>query len=247
MAVFAQDEWRFHSRTSLVASLRGDFYNVTSEATPGYDVSSIVAGAKPPVDPSTLPDPNGATYTRQALTGDIGLIGNTGGQVGPFVRIGRSYRHPNLEEMFYSGPATAGSIAPNVKVKPETGVTFDLGANVNARRFSGGAFLFVNQYKDFVAQDLVVATTPTGALAQATNYADVRIFGLELSGATPLVFNRGVVTLGASGELCGEPSRTASTRLRELPLTANRPTTSRHSRCWRRPATPNPEAAGGWR
>ena len=35
------------SRTlSLVAGLRGDFYTVTTEATPGYDVAAVVAGAQ---------------------------------------------------------------------------------------------------------------------------------------------------------------------------------------------------------
>ena len=94
VAVFAQDEWRLRPNLSLVAGLRGDFYNVTTEATPGYDVASVVAGARPAIDPATLPDPNGATYARQALTGDIGLVANTGGRVSPFVRFGRSYRHP---------------------------------------------------------------------------------------------------------------------------------------------------------
>ena len=107
---------------------------------------------------------------------------NAGGRVSPFVRLGRSYRHPNLEEMLFAGPATIGSIAPNVLVRPEIGTNFDAGANLRFGRVSGGAYVFVNQYRDFIAQDLVVATTPTGPLAQATNYADVRIAGVELSG-----------------------------------------------------------------
>ncbi len=199
VALFAQDEWRFHSRLSLVAGLRGDFYNVTSKPSPGYDIAAVVAGAQPAIDPTTLPDPRGATYTRRALTGDVGLVANAGGQVSPFVRVGRSYRHPNLEEMFFAGPATAGSIAPNVKVRPETGSNVDLGATINVKRFSGGVFGFVNQYKDFVAQDLVVARTASGGLAQATNYADVRIAGVELSGSVPVSLGRGIVTLSASG------------------------------------------------
>ncbi|MEQ1756751.1 MAG: TonB-dependent receptor [Vicinamibacterales bacterium] len=199
VAVFAQDEWRFHSRMSLVAGLRGDFYNVTSKATPGYDINAVVAGARPAIDPSTLPDPNGATYTRKALTGDVGVVANAGGKISPFVRVGRSYRHPNLEEMFFAGPATAGSIAPNVKVRPETGNNVDVGATINLRHLTGGVFGFVNQYKDFVAQDLVVATTPSGGLAQATNYADVRISGVELSGTSPITLGQGVLTLAASG------------------------------------------------
>ena len=46
VAIFAQDEWRVRPNVSLVAGLRGDFYNVTTEATPGYDVASVVAGAQ---------------------------------------------------------------------------------------------------------------------------------------------------------------------------------------------------------
>ena len=199
IAVFAQDEWRIRPNLSLVAGLRGDFYRVSTEATPGYDVSSVVGGAVPAIDPSTLPDPNGATYVRQALTGDIGLVANTGGRVNPFVRFGRSYRHPNLEEMLFAGPATAGSIAPNVTVKPERGNNFDVGARLNFPRVSAGAYVFVNQSSDFIVQDLTTAVTPAGPLVQATNYADVRIHGLEVSADSPVTFATGVLTLSAAG------------------------------------------------
>ena len=74
IAVFAQDEWRVQPTLSVVAGLRGDFYTVITEATPGYDVAAVIGGATPAIDPSTLPDPNGATYSRKALTGDIGLV-----------------------------------------------------------------------------------------------------------------------------------------------------------------------------
>jgi outer membrane receptor protein involved in Fe transport len=183
---------------SLVAGLRGDFYNVKTEPTPGYDVGSVVAGANPPVDPSTLPDPDGATYSRKALTGDIGLVANTGGRVSPFVRYGRSYRHPNLEELLFAGPATTGSIAPNVKLEPEQGNNVDAGAKFNLPRVSGGTYFFVNQYSNFIVQDLTTAITPAGPLVQTTNFADVRIHGVELSADAPLVFTQGVVTLSGS-------------------------------------------------
>jgi outer membrane receptor protein involved in Fe transport len=172
---------------------------VSSEATPGYDIASVIAGAQPPIDPATLPNPNGDTYTRQSLTGDIGLVANQGEQLSPFIRFGRSYRHPNLEEMFFAGPATVGSIVPNVLVKPETGNNFDTGAKFTIGRLSGGAYFFVNQYYDFIAQDLVVATSPAGPLAQTTNYADVRITGVEFSVDAPIVVGRGVLTLTSSG------------------------------------------------
>jgi hemoglobin/transferrin/lactoferrin receptor protein len=195
VALFAQDEWRVKPNLSVFAGLRGDFYTVATEATPGYDVQSIIGNAVPPVDPDKLPDPAGARYTRQALTGDIGVVSNAAGVVSPFVRFGRSYRHPNLEEMLFAGPATIGSLVPNVTVEPETGNNFDAGVKLNAGRFSGGAFYFLNNYQNFIAQDLVVAVNSSGPLAQSRNFGDVRITGVELSGAMPLTFNAGVVTL----------------------------------------------------
>ncbi len=198
IAVFVQEEWRLSPAWSVVAGLRHDRYAVTTDATPGYDVSAVVAGATPALDPATVPDPRGATYRRDAVTGDVGLVANPSGRLSPFVRIGRSYRHPNLEEMLFAGPATIGSIAPNVTVKPEIGANLDLGAKVRLGRASGGAYAFVNRYRDFIAQDLVVAATPAGPLAQATNYADVRIAGVEASADLPLAFRRGVLALAGA-------------------------------------------------
>ena len=201
IAVFAQDEWRVQPSLSLVAGLRGDFYTVTSEATPGYDVQAVIGNATPAIDQSKLPDPNGATYARHALTGDIGLVANPDGVFNPFVRFGRSFRHPNLEEMLFAGTATSGSLLPNVTVEPETGNNFDAGVKVRAGSFSGGAFFFYNQYQNFIAQDLVVASNASGPLAQARNFGDVRVTGVELSGAMPMAMRPGVLTLTASAAL----------------------------------------------
>jgi len=197
IGLFVQDEWKLPREMSIVGGIRGDFYRVGTEPTPGYDVSSVVAGATPAIDPATLPDPAGATYPRRALTGELGLIGRTDSRVNPFVRIGRSYRHPNLEEMLFNGPATVGSIAPNVTVRPETGINFDAGAKFRAGKVSGGAYAFVNRYHDFISQEFV-STTPSGPLAQAINFADVTIRGLEGSATAPIVVKHGVITLEGS-------------------------------------------------
>ncbi len=212
VGVFVQDEWRIRPRLSLVAGVRGDFYDATTEATPGYDVASLVAGAVPPIDPRTLPDPAGASFARRALTGDVGLIANRGGRINPFLRLGRSYRHPNLEEMLFAGPATVGSIAPNVTVQPEVGTNLDLGTKVRAGRLSGGAYVFVNHYEHFIAQDVFVATTPARTpLAQAINYTDVRISGVELNVDAPFVFRHGVLTLAGAGAFTRGTIQRAST------------------------------------
>ena len=198
IAVFAQDEWRVTPRLSLIGGVRGDFYGVSTDNTPGYDLAPVVAGAVPAIDPSTLPDVNGENITRRALTGDIGLVANPGGAVNPFIRFGRSYRHPNLEELLFAGPATAGSIAPSIKVKPETGNNFDVGAKFKTGRVSGGIYGFINHYSNFISQEFV-ATTAAGPLAQAINFGDVRIRGLEASIDAPLVTRAGVLSLNGSG------------------------------------------------
>lgn len=197
IAVFAQDEWRVTPRLSVIGGVRSDFYNVTAENTVGYDVAPVVAGAVPAIDPATLPAVGGATIARRALTGDIGLVANPGGTVNPFVRFGRSYRHPNLEELLFAGPATAGSIAPSIKVKPETGNNFDLGTKFRAGRVSGGVYGFLNHYSNFISQEFV-AVTPAGPLAQAINFGEVRIHGLEASLDAPIVTRAGVVSLSGS-------------------------------------------------
>lgn len=199
IAVFAQDEWRIAPRLSVMAGLRGDFYNVRTKVTPGYDVSAVVAGADPAIDPATLPSVEGSTTRRHAVTGDIGLLANAGGSVSPFVRVGRSYRHPNLEELLFAGPATIGNLAPNVKLEPEIGLNLDAGATFRAGPVSGGVYGFSNRYRNFIAQDLVVGATPAGPLAQSMNFAGVRISGVELSAEAPIAFRYGVLTLTGSG------------------------------------------------
>ena len=200
VAVFAQDEWRLRANLSLVAGLRGDFYRVTTEATPGYDVvvgrGRRAAGDRP-------------VHASRPERRDLREAGAHRRH-----RSGRQHRRaasarscasagaiaiPNLEEMLFAGPATTGSIAPNVKVKPEQGNNFDAGAKFNCRRVSGGAYVFVNQYKDFVVQDLTTATTPAGPLVQTTNYADVRIHGLELAADAPVITRPGILSFSASG------------------------------------------------
>ncbi len=196
---FAQDEWRVLPGLSVIGGLRGDLYAVNTAATPGYDVASLIAGATPAIDPATLPNPDGARYARTAVTGDLGMIGSPDGRVSPFVRFGRSFRHPNLEELLFAGPATAGSIIPNVTVKPETGNNFDAGAKFTVGSWTGGAFFFLNQYANFIASELVIASTAAGPLTRATNFADVRIHGLELQAQKPWLVGPGVVTLNLAG------------------------------------------------
>jgi outer membrane receptor protein involved in Fe transport len=153
----------------------------------------LTQGAQPPIDPSALPDVNGSQLSRTAVTGDIGAVYRLNGTVNLRARYGRSYRHPNLEELLFSGPATVGAIVPNMKVKPEVGNNTDLGITVRAGRVAGSLSYFHNSFDGFISTE-IVAATPSGPISQAVNFSDVRIQGIEGDIDVPVITRPGVLT-----------------------------------------------------
>lgn len=186
---FAHDEWTVTPIVRLTGGLRVDVYHVTTEATPGYDIASVVAGATPPIDPATLPDINGDRISRGAFTGEAGAVVWSDRPVSVFGHYVHSYRHPNLEELLFSGPATAGNIAPNIAVQPETGQNVDAGVRFRTGRAASSVAYFNNTYHDFISTE-VVANSPAGSISQAINLASVRIQGVEAEGSAPFVVSR---------------------------------------------------------
>ena len=197
IGLFAQDEWSVTAALRLVAGVRVDGYRVRTQATPGYEVESLTAGAKPPIGPAALPDANGSTLSRTAVTGDIGAVYRLTESVSLRARYGRSYRHPNLEELLYSGPATVGAIVPNMQVQPEVGNNTDVGITLRAGRVAGSVSYFHNAFDGFISTE-IVATTPSGPISQAVNFSDVRIQGLEGDLDVPVVTRPGILTFFGS-------------------------------------------------
>ena len=178
LGVFAQDEWDLTPKVRLVAGLRLDSYKVNTEATPGYNIDAVIAGTTPAIDKSTLPNPSGDSISRSAFTGDVGLVIKQSENVSFLAHYGRSYRHPNLEELLFAGPATIGSIAPNIKVGPEKGDNLDLGVKFRSSQVQGSVSYFNNKYTDFISTE-ITALTASSSVSQAINFADVRIQGVE--------------------------------------------------------------------
>ncbi len=176
--VFAQDEWDLSDKVRLVAGLRLDNYKINTSATPGYNIDAVIAGAAPPIDPATLPNPDGDRISRTAFTGDVGLVIRQSDRLSFIAHYGRSYRHPNLEELLFSGPATIGSIAPNITVGPEKGENIDLGLKFRSAPIQGSLSYFNNKYSDFISTE-ITALTASSSVSQAINFADVRIQGVE--------------------------------------------------------------------
>ena len=211
---FLHDEWTPSPALRVTGGLRVDRYGVTTEATPGYDVASLVSGAVPAIDPATLPNISGDDLGRTAFTGEAGVVVRADEPVSFFSHYVRSYRHPNLEELLFAGPATVGSIVPNLTVKPETGHNVDLGARLHLSRLVGSVSYFNNTYSNFISTEIVAQRTSQGRvspISQAINLAKVRIQGVETEATLPLTaagllwtpsasvtYNRGTVLSGTS-------------------------------------------------
>ena len=218
---FVHDEWTASPDVRMTGGLRLDRYDVTTDATPGYDIESLIDGAVPAIDRSTLPDVAGDRVSRTALTGEAGVVFRAEQPVSLFAHYVRSYRHPNLEELLFSGPATTGNIVPNLTVEPETGHNVDVGARFRFSRFVGAVSYFNNTYSNFISTE-VVAQFGQDSISQAINLARVRIQGVELEANAPVVaaglnwlpslglaYNHGTVLAGTSPlegtSLAGEP------------------------------------------
>jgi hemoglobin/transferrin/lactoferrin receptor protein len=188
IGVFLQDEWEVTNNLRFTAGLRMDGYRVKTESTPGYEIDSIIEGAEPPIDPATLPDVNGETIDRTAVTGEAGLVLFGSRPVSVFAHYVRSYRHPNLEELLFAGDATAGSIVPNITVKPETGHNVDVGTKFRFPYMTGSLSYFNNTYDNFISTEIVALVGSGSSLesiSQAINLAKVRIQGVEVEANVP--------------------------------------------------------------
>ena len=185
--LFLHDEWTASSDVRLTAGLRVDGYRVTTENTPGYDIEQLIAGAVPAIGRATLPNVAGDKVTRTAFTGEAGVVIRPDHAVSLFGHYARSYRHANLEELLFSGPATTGNIVPNVTVKPEKGHNLDVGTRLRFAKFTGSLSYFNNTYRDFISTEIVARLADGDSVSQAINLARVRIQGVEAEGTAPFV------------------------------------------------------------
>lgn len=215
IGIFAQDEWDITPKLKAVAGVRFDAYDVTTSRTchvsstgveTCYEVASLITGAQPAINPSTLPNLDGQSVSRNAFTGDVGLVFKASEKVSVVGHYGRSYRHPNLEELLFSGSATIGNIVPNITVGPEKGDNLDFGIKVRSGRFAGSVSYFNNKYNGFISTEIVAVgccgravTNPNSSVSQAINFLDVRIQGVEADFDAPLAVGSALLTVFGNG------------------------------------------------
>jgi hemoglobin/transferrin/lactoferrin receptor protein len=195
LGVFIQDEFDVTRRLRIIAGLRFDRLDVETLPTPGYNpLLPGIDRATPPIDLSKLPSASGTSINRATVTGDVGAVVRVTDYFSFSGRVGRSYRHPNLEELFFTGPATIGNIIANTELKPETGVNVDVSAKLRRSRYAGSFNYFNNTYRNFISTEIISTAPTSGLISQAINFARVRIQGFETDGEVTFDWGNSIFT-----------------------------------------------------
>lgn len=195
LAFFAQDEYDATRWLRIVGGVRADRFDLSAKVTPGYNpILPGIENAVPAIDRAKLPTAAGVEISRTNVSGDIGVIVRPNDLMSFTARIGRSFRHPNLEELFFSGPATLGNAVPNITVKPETGINFDTGLRIRKARYAASFSYFNNNYRNFISTEIVSQSPSIGLILQAINFAKLRIQGFEFDSEYSINARRSIFT-----------------------------------------------------
>lgn len=150
LAAFAQNEFRVTRRLKLVGGIRIDNFKTESQATTGFAVPIIRQDQIDSLQIGSLA--SGLNVSNTAFTGDFGAVYNATANVSLTGRVGRSFRTPNIFELFFTGAGSIGEfVVGNPNLKPESGINADTSLKVRTERFTASATYFNNSYKNFLA------------------------------------------------------------------------------------------------
>lgn len=203
-AGFAQDEFRLTNRLKVVGGIRVDNFKTVSQTTTGFAL------------PALLPDQidflgigniaTGINKSKTSLTGDFGAVYKLTSNVSLSGRVGRSFRTPNLFEVFFTdrGSVSGSFVAGNPFLKPETGTNVDTSVKVKTSRYAASVTYFNNSYKNLLATVPTVDRNgqpiflnqpgPATRVYQTQNIDRARIQGFEAEFEVPIKIRLGYLS-----------------------------------------------------
>jgi len=219
-AAFAQNEFRLAKSIKLTGGIRVDNFKTKADPTTGFDLPQLRDDQIRDLGIGDLA--NGMDVATTAVTGDFGVVYNLTNAVTLAARLGRSFRTPNIFEIFFTDSGSIGGfVVGNPKLKPETGVNFDATVRFKNKHFSASATYFVNNYENFMStpaafdsrgcpifivpagtvydsNNCQIVSTPPGRSAvrvyQTQNVDRARIQGFEAEFEIPIKVSLGLLT-----------------------------------------------------
>lgn len=168
LGVFMLHEYDVSDRLLLSGSLRHDYLKT------GLDTDFISDSVT-----KSLFDDVGDT-TNQKTTGGIGLIFEATKNLDLVANINTSFRAPSLVEVSSVGSGVSKDFRiPNKNLKPEEGITYELGLRWNNERLSGNVVGFMSKYDNFIDRNVPVTFNGNTA-KQVQNIGKAEISGLEM-------------------------------------------------------------------
>ncbi|MEP6787760.1 MAG: TonB-dependent receptor, partial [Acidobacteriota bacterium] len=150
VAGFAQDEFRISKRLKLIGGLRIDNFKTKADPTNGFSLPNLRPDQIADLGIGSLAA--GLNVSNTAVTGDVGAVVRLTDWVNLSARVGRSFRTPNIFELFFTDAGSVGGfVVGNPTLKPETGTNFDTSIKLSKSRFSGTVTYFNNSYKNLLA------------------------------------------------------------------------------------------------
>ncbi|MFN3417949.1 MAG: TonB-dependent receptor domain-containing protein [Pyrinomonadaceae bacterium] len=149
-AAFVQDEFRLNDRIRFIGGVRVDRFDTKSEPTTGFALPALRQDQINDLGIGNLA--TGLSTTNTAVTGDFGAVVKLTEKWSATARIGRSFRTPNIFELFFTDTGSVGGfIVGNPRLRPETGINFDTGLKYRSKHLSASATYFSNFYRDLLA------------------------------------------------------------------------------------------------
>jgi len=150
---------------------------------------------------------NALDVTNSAFTGDFGAVYSVTPNVNVSARVGRSFRTPNISELFFTDPGSAeGFLVGNPNLVPETGINFDTGVRFKIKDLRGSVTYFNNYFENFLSTQPTsvglpqpqppppLPPRPPLQVFQTQNIARARIQGFEAELERPFRISFGYLT-----------------------------------------------------
>lgn len=154
------------------------FRTLTIAAAGRFDWLSTTSGTSPLASPSLLQayERNSNTnYT--AETGNIGLSWRPVKALELTTNVANSFRMPTTSEMFTSSVSGTGYVIPNPDLKPERGVTVDVGAKLFLSKGMIALTAFHSTYRNLVQSNPVMYLETYSTQYQNVGHAEIN--GIE--------------------------------------------------------------------